>query len=543
MTDDLLTGVEGAAGFAVYGAPAVDAAGAASTRHALVAGQIPGLLASKDPTLWGPAAEAGAKAHLGWLDTYRHSRQLLPQLAELRAELADLDRVLLVGSGGASLAAVAITRTLGVALTVLDGTDPHQARAAIYGETTGGAPRQALLRRTVVVVAGTSGVTVETDSACRALRQAFADLGFTDAEIGRHFVVVADPGSALVDIARELGAFVVQADPELVGRFGALSAYGLVAPALAGVDVAELLDEAELFAPSLAESTGNPALALGAALATAAVTGRDKVALVSDGSGLDGLGDWVEQLLAESTGKDGSGLLPVVVEGPSAPGAAGPDVLTVTYGGGLTPAAVPGAGIRPDVAVNGPLGAHLLAWEYATALATVVLGVDPFTTPDVAESEQNAAALLADGLPEETPTFVEGAVAVHTAGSARDLPGVLHELLRGLGGTGYLAVLAYLDRGGDADVAALRPLLAAASGGPVTFGWGQRALHSTGQYHKGGPQIGSFLQITGAVTKDLGVPGRPYTFGSVQAAQAAGDRQALTRRGRPVVRLHLTDRV
>jgi hypothetical protein len=392
------------------------------------------------------------------------------------------------------------------------------------------------------VVASKSGSTIETDSARRAFRQAFADLGLTDAEIGRHFVMVTDPASPLEAVAQQMGAFVVLADPELVGRYGALSAYGLVASALAGVDVAELLDEAELLAPSLAQDSDNPALALGAALATAAVTGRDKVALISDGSGIEGLGDWVEQLLAESTGKDGNGILPVVVESPDAAGATGPDVLTVTYGGGLPPAAVPGAGIRPDLAVNGPLGAQFLAWQYATALAAVVLDVDPFNGPDVTESKENAAAILTGGLPGEAPTFVQGAVEVYTGGAARDLAGVLQELLRGLGGTGYLAVLAYLDRFGDADVAAVRPLLAAASGGPVTFGWGQRALHSTGQYHKGGPQIGSFLQITGAVTEDLPVPGRPYTFGSLQAAQAAGDRQALARRGRPVARLHLTDR-
>ena len=131
---------------------------------------------------------------------------------------------------------------------------------------------------------------------------------------------------------------------------------------------------------------------------------------------------------------------------------------------------------------------------------------------------------------------------MHTTGAARDLAGVLQELLYGLGGTGYLAVLAYLDRFADAACARVRPLLAAASGGPVTFGWGPRALHSTGQYHKGGPQIGSYLQLTGADTDDLPVPGRPYTFGQLQAAQAAGDRQALARRGRPVVRMHFTDR-
>jgi hypothetical protein len=542
MTGDLLTSVEAAAGLAVYGADAVDAHAAASTRQELVAGGVPGFLASKDPTLWGPEAEIEAKSRLGWLDTFRRSRDLLPQLAELTAELSDLDNVVLCGLGGSSLAPEAIARTLGVRLTVLDTTDPHQVRAAVFGHSADPVARADRLRRTVVVVASKSGSTIETDSHRRAFLAAFTDIGLSSAEAGRHFVVVTDPGSPFEATAREMGAFVVLADPELVGRYGALTAFGLVPAALAGVDVAELLDQAELLAPSLAGDEDNPALALGAALGTAAVTGRDKVALISDGSGIEGLGDWIEQLIAESTGKDGVGILPVVVESPHAAGATGPDVLTVTYGGALTPAAVPGSGVRPDLAVNGPLGAQFLAWEYATAIAARVLGVDPFSGPDVAESKDNTAALLADGLPPESPTFVEGSVEVYADGAASDLAGVLQELLLGLKGEGYLAVQAYLDRFADADAAMVRPLLAAASGGPVTFGWGPRFLHSTGQYHKGGPQIGSFLLITGAVAEDLPVPGRPYSFGDLHAAQAAGDRQALAARQRPVTRLHLTDR-
>jgi hypothetical protein len=542
VRDDLLTGVEAAAGFAVYGADVVDSSAAASTRQELVAGQVPGLLASKDPTLWGPDAEGEAKSRLGWLDTFRHSRELLPRLAELCAELSDLDRVVLAGMGGSSLAPEVIARTLGVPLTVLDATDPHQVRSAIYGDTTDRAAQAALLRRTVVVVASRSGSTLETDSHRRACLEAFRDLGLSEAEAGRHFVVVTHAGSPLEATGRAMGAAVLLADPEMVGRYSALSAFGLVPAALAGVDVAGLLDQAELLAPSLSGDTDNPALALGAALGTAAVTGRDKIALVSDGSGIEGLGDWIEQLIAESTGKDGVGILPVVVENPTAAGVSGPDVLTVSYGGGLTPAAVPGGGVRPDLAVNGPLGAQFLAWEYATAIACRVLDVDPFNGPNVDESKENTIALLDGGLPDEAPTFVEGSVEVHTTGDARDLAGVLQELLYGLGGTGYLAVLAYLDRFGDAAAAQVRPLLAAASGGPVTFGWGPRALHSTGQYHKGGPQIGSYLQLTGADIEDLPVPGRPYSFGQLQAAQAAGDRQALTRRLRPVVRMHFSDR-
>ncbi|MCG5473168.1 glucose-6-phosphate isomerase [Micromonospora sp. LAH09] len=531
---DLLAGpVEAAAGLAVYGADAVDKSAPASTRDALVKAGVPGKLAGKDASLWGPDAEAEAKVRLGWVDTHQRSRELLAQLAELTAELADLDHVVLAGMGGSSLAPEVITRTLGRPLTVLDTTDPGQVRAALGDR----------LERTVVVVASKSGSTVETDSHRRAYWQAFLDAGMTEAEAGRHFVIVTDPGSPLEATATEMGAFTVLADPNVGGRYSALTAFGLVPSALAGVEVAELLDQADALAASLGSDRDNPALALGAALGAAATLARDKVALVSDGTGIDGLGDWAEQLIAESTGKAGVGILPVVVESPQSPGASGADVLTVSYGGSLAPGDVPGGGAAPDVAVNGPLGAQFLAWEYATAVAGVVLGIDPFNQPNVTESKENTNKILASGLPTETPSFTEGAIEVYAPqGAPGDLAGVLRWLLDGLGDDGYLAVMAYLDRFADADTAKLRPLLAQAGGRPVTFGWGPRFLHSTGQYHKGGPQVGSYLQVTGAVAEDLEVPGKPYTFGELQAAQAAGDRQALAGRERPVLRLHLTDR-
>ncbi|MEV1143035.1 glucose-6-phosphate isomerase [Micromonospora sp. NPDC049799] len=533
MSDLLAGAVEAAAGLSVYGADAVDKSAPASTRDALVSAGVPAKLADKDPTLWGPDAEAEAKIRLGWVDTHRRSLELLPQLAELKAELADLDHVVLAGMGGSSLAPEVIARTLGKDLTVLDTTDPGQVRAALADR----------LERTVVVVASKSGSTVETDSHRRAYWQAFLDAGMTEAEAGRHFVIVTDPGSPLEATAAEMGAFTVLADPNVGGRYSALTAFGLVPSALAGVEVAELLDQAEELSRSLGGDRENPGLALGAALGAAATMGRDKIALVSDGTGVEGLGDWAEQLIAESTGKAGVGILPVVVESPQSPGATGDDVLTVTYGGALAVGDVPGGGASPDVAVNGPLGAQFLTWEYATAIAGVVLGIDPFNQPNVTESKENTNKILASGPPAEKPSFTEGAIEVYAPqGAPGDLAGVLRWLVDALGDDGYLAVMAYLDRFADADAARLRPALAGAAGRPVTFGWGPRFLHSTGQYHKGGPQVGSYLQLTGAVTEDLPVPGRAYTFGELQAAQAAGDRQALAGRERPLVRLHLTDR-
>jgi glucose-6-phosphate isomerase len=522
---DLLEGVEAAAGLAVYGA-----SGAGAVRAELVEGGAPGLLVAKDPTLWGPAAESEAKIRLGWVDTFRRSRDLLPQLAELRTELSDLDHVVLAGMGGSSLAPEVITRTLGRPLTVLDTTDPGQIRAALHDR----------LERTVIVISSKSGSTVETDSHRRAYWQAFLDAGLTEAEAGRHFVIVTDPGSPLAATGREMGAYVLLADPDVGGRYSALTAFGLVPAALAGVDVAELLDQAEALFAYLGRDDGNPGLALGAALGAAVRDGRDKVAIAEDGSGIVGLGDWAEQLIAESTGKEGKGILPVVVESPTAPGATGRDVLTVTVGGGLPPGGVPGGGITPHVAVNGPLGAQFLAWEYATALAGRVIGINPFDQPNVQESKDNTNHILSSGLPAESPSFVEGAIEVYGS-SATTVSDALNQFVASVDADGYLAVMAYLDRIADADAARLRPLLAGDR--PVTFGWGPRFLHSTGQYHKGGPQVGSFLQITGAVGEDLPVPGRPYSFGQLQAAQAAGDRQALAgRRGRPLLWLHLTDR-
>jgi glucose-6-phosphate isomerase len=418
---------------------------------------------------------------------------------------------------------------LGAPLTVLDTTDPHQVRAALGDR----------LERTVVVVASKSGSTVETDSHRRAYLAAFEAAGLDD--VGSRFVVVTDPGSPFEATAREMGAHVVLADPEVGGRYSALTAFGLVPSALAGVDVAELLDQAEEFYQSLSRTSDNPALALGAALGAAALAGRDKVALISDGTGIIGLGDWAEQLLAESTGKDGRGILPVVIETPTSPGATGSDVLTVTYGGALGPDTVPGGGVDPHVAVNGPLGAQFLAWEFATAIAGRLLGINPFDQPNVAESKENTNRILDSGRPDEQPSFVDGAIEVY-GGSAATLPEAVRGLLDAAGPHGYVAVMAYLDRSGDAAAANSRPQLAAQTRRPVTFGWGPRFLHSTGQYHKGGPQEGAYLQITGAVAEDLPVPGRPYTFGELIAAQAAGDRQALAGRGRPLLHLHLTDR-
>jgi glucose-6-phosphate isomerase len=493
-------------------------------------------LAEGDPTLWGSAAESEAAIRLGWVDVTVASRALLPRLNELRAELSaeGLDHIVLSGMGGSSLAPEVITRSAGVALTVLDTTDPGQVRRALTDR----------LERTMVVVSSKSGGTVETDSHRRAYEKAFSDAGLTHDQIAARFVVVTDPGSPLAKTAAENGyRAVFLADPNVGGRYSALTAFGLVPSALAGVDVAALLDAADAVRPALAGTTDNPGLLLGAAFGGAVDEGRDKLVIGDADPDLVGFGDWAEQLIAESTGKGGTGLLPVVVEGVGAPGwaDAGPDAVVTAVG------AVPAA----SISVTGPLGAQFLVWEYATAVAGRALGINPFDQPNVTESKENTGRLLEtagpDGLTTPAPLLTDGAVeifgdAAHFDG-AKSLGDALDTLLGSVDEGGYLAVMAYLDRQADAAAAGLRPAIARRLvDRQVTFGWGPRFLHSTGQFHKGGPQVGVFLQVTGAVKNDLAVPGRPWTFGTLNMAQALGDLGALTGRGRPALRLHLSDR-
>ncbi|MBA3251601.1 MAG: glucose-6-phosphate isomerase [Geodermatophilaceae bacterium] len=501
---------------------------AEAAHEELLADDVPAKLAAGDATLWGPDAESEAAVRLGWLTTAARSRELLPRLAELRQELADegIDHVVLAGMGGSSLAPEVICRTADVDLTVLDTTDPGQVGAALADR----------LQQTVVVVSSKSGGTVETDSHRRAYLQAFRDAGLSAEDAGRRFVIVTDPGSPFVATAEEMGARAVfLADENVGGRYSALTAFGVVPSALAGADVATLLDQAETLAAEL--DGDNQALLLGALLGGAALAGRDKLLLADHDSGIVGLGDWAEQLIAESTGKLGRGILPVVLDQPTTVGSG--DTLAVVTG------SAPDAGGAAAL-VHGPLGAQFLGWEYATAVAGRLLGINPFDQPNVTESKDNTQRLLDSGLPDAAPAATFGAVEVYAdadrLGDVQSLSDVLRAVLAAVPEQGYLAVLAYLDRFADASAADLRPMLARLTDRPVTFGWGPRFLHSTGQLHKGGPLNGTFLQITGVVAEDLPIPGRDYTFGGLQAAQAAGDLQALAGRQLPAYRLHLTDR-
>ncbi len=502
----------------VSGPALVEATEAALTQ--LHTDDVAARLTAKDADLWGPEAAAEAAKRLGWLDVVTVSRELLPRLAQLSDDLRaeGVDQVVLCGMGGSSLAPEVICRTAGVRLTVLDSTHPDQVRAALSGD----------LARAVVVVSSKSGGTLETDSQRRAFVEAFTAAGIDAAS---RLVVVTDPGSPFAELATKEGyRAVFLADPDVGGRYSALTAFGLVPSALAGVDVAALLDQADAAHGAL----GDDALRLGAALGG---TGRDKVVLDAGSSDLRGFGDWAEQLIAESTGKNGTGLLPVVVE-PGAPEVVSgvPDVHVVRVG-----ADAPETG----TAVSGSLGGQFLAWEWATAVAGRLLGIDPFDQPDV-ESAKKAARGLLDATPEPDPALLtDRGVEVRATPGLLDgqttLEAAVAALLAQLSPTGYLAVMAYVDRERDGALASVRPSLAARTGRPVTFGWGPRFLHSTGQFHKGGTPVGVFLQITGAISEDLPIPDRPFTFGELISAQSAGDARVLAEHGRPVLRLHVAD--
>jgi len=491
-------------------------------------------LVAKDDTLWGPDAQPEASVRLGWLDLPTSSEALLPRLREIRERLSakGLDHIVLAGMGGSSLAPEVITRTARVELTVLDSTEPGQVAAALRDR----------LAESALVVSSKSGSTVETDSQRRVYEQAFRDAGIDPTT---RIIVVTDPGSPLDESARAAGYRVFNADPTVGGRYSALTAFGLVPSGLAGADIAEILDEAETIELSLAiDSPENPGLVLGAAIAATEPL-RDKLAIVADGTHIVGFADWAEQLIAESTGKEGKGILPVVldVDAPELK-ADLPDVQVVRV--------VDDAGDQifshhdtGEIRVSGSLGAQLLVWEYATAVAGRLLGINPFDQPDV-ESAKIAARGLLDARPEPAPAaFVADGIEVrgtpHVIGAASDLVSAIDVLLEELPSNGYISVQAYVDRVAHPELAQLRDRLAARAGRPVTFGWGPRFLHSTGQFHKGGPAVGVFLQITETPAEDLAIPDRPFTFGELIAAQASGDASVLAEHGRPVLTLTLTD--
>lgn len=558
--------------------PAVDAALAD-----LAARDVVRRVWARDHTLWRPDP-AEVADRLGWLDCPATMPPHLPAVEALvdavRAE--GLTRVLLLGMGGSSLAPEVLRATFGVRaghldLAVLDSTDPAAVRAA--GE-------QHPPAATLYVVATKSGGTVETLSFFHHFHaEAVAAVGAAAA--GRHFVAITDPGSGLADLAaRHAFRATFLNDPGIGGRFSALSLFGLVPAALCGVDVRRLLERGRAAAvgaggrferggdadagrrgPGGDGAAVDPAVHLGAILAAAAAAGRDKLTLVASAP-IARIGVWVEQLVAESTGKAGTGILPVADEALGPPDAYGADRLFVHLrlgGDGAHAAALDAladAGhpvVEIGLADAYDLGGAFFQWEMATAVAGHLLGINPFDQPDVeaakARAREMVAAYRREGhLPSPPAAAVFDGVGVYgDDGPARALaaagtPGAVLAAFVDQGRPGdYVALQAYLPptEAVAAALAALRLRLRDRTRLAVTVGFGPRFLHSTGQLHKGDRGRGLFVQLTHAPAADVpirdaaGSPAPALTFGVLELAQALGDGQALREAGRRVVRLDL----
>src|SRR5690242_13367306 len=492
--------------------------------------RVPKRIWARDPTVWKPDPKTPEIAdRLGWLTVGEVMAQQVKMLAGFAEEIRrEFDHVVLCGMGGSSLAPEVLWRTFGrrpppgyPTLTVLDSTDPRAVTGAVAdGEVA----------RTLFLISSKSGTTQETDCLYRHFWE-------RSGQRGTQFVAVTDPDTPLARLAAERRFRRAFSNPrDIGGRYSALSYFGLVPAALIGIDVGALLHRAhrpaEAAAP-LVPAAQNPAAWLGALLGEAALAGRNKATFVlSPGIGRFGL--WVEQLIAESTGKEGKGILPVAGEPLGPPDVYGRDRVFVELSlPGESDDAVQGrlralnaAGhpvVRLTLEDRYDLGQEFFRWEFATAVAGAILRINAFDQPNVAESKQNTKEVLAGKKPP-TP-----------ASSASELDRFFAAIKPG----DYLALMAYLpptpenDRRLAVARAKLRDRLKVAT----TLGYGPRFLHSTGQLHKGGPPVGHFLQIIERVEQDVPIPGMPYTFGQLESAQAEGDLLALRGRGRPAVRI------
>jgi transaldolase / glucose-6-phosphate isomerase len=419
----------------------------------------------RDPSVWTGGEEA---QWLGWLDEPARMRERVHELLEYATRLeADVDQVVLLGMGGSSLAPEVMRRLFGAGhFHVLDTTHPTAIRRLEDSLDVG---------RTLFVAASKSGTTLET----RSQTDYFRDKG------GR-FAVVTDPGSPLAEVSED----VFLGEPTIGGRYSALSVFGLLPAALMGIDVGRLLDRAEEMREACRLEEGNPGLELGLGVA-------ETQFLQVDGD----FGLWVEQLVAESTGKGGKGIVPVREGGESLDGR------------------------LPDPY---ELGQEFFRWEFATAVAGSILAINPFDQPDVQAAKDKTGAVLSG----------------HGSGSDPETrPGrTVEELLAEAGPGRYVAIQAFIDPAREAE---LEPLVRRAreTGAAVAVGLGPRYLHSTGQLHKGGPDLGLFVQVVDDLGEELPIPGQRFGFRALIAAQAEGDFQALVERGRSVVRVRLEDLV
>ena len=512
----------------------------------------------RDATLWkrDPKVEDQIKGSLGWLDLPGRMAQHVEDIYEFVAEALSggMKRAVLMGMGGSSLAPMLFERTFprgagGVPLTVLDTTDPATVLAL---------ERAAPLEETFFIVASKSGSTAEPN--------AFGEYYFAKVDAlktitaGGNFAVITDPGSPLEGLARKrCFRGVVHNFKDIGGRYSALSYFGLVPAALMGLDIAKLVQRAMIMEKACSFHTPvpeNPGIVLGAAIGELALQGVDKLTfLVPDA--ISSLGLWLEQLIAESTGKEGVGILPVADEPPGDPSAYGNDRLFVSFFikghadealekrvEGLKRARKPVIIIRLNDLFD--LAQEFYRFEIATATAGRVLGINPFDQPNVQESKDMTNRLLEEvrltgKVTEQEPTAKEGSLLFYGGEAGKDGRALLESFFAGARPSGYLSFQAYLTET-PSTTKALQDMRAAVRdslGLATTLGYGPRFLHSTGQFHKGGPNTGLFLQLTADDTEDAAIPGTNYTFGALKRAQAIGDMEALRQHGRRIMRVHL----
>ncbi|MDX6686218.1 MAG: transaldolase / glucose-6-phosphate isomerase [Baekduia sp.] len=482
---------------------------------------------AKDDTLWGPAGQPEVSNRLGWLDV--HDR-LAAEVDDLKAFVAQaradgFTEAVVLGMGGSSLAPEVFRRSFGthedgLILHVLDSTDADAVRdseAAVDLPTA------------LFVVSSKSGGTIETLSA-------FHYFWERTGGNGSQFVAITDPGSGLQTLAEDRGfRRVFLNDPNIGGRYSALSYFGIVPAALLGADIGALLQSASALEAQLQEPdpAQNPGLWLGNTIGELSLEGRDKLTFLVD-TPLESFGLWVEQLIAESTGKHGKGILPVADEPLAAAEAYGNDRVFVHLHDDSHPD-VDGAVLRlvdadqPVITINahGPadLGRIMLLWEFATAVAGWVLEINPFDQPNVQSAKDKTKEVLAQDTPPQLPEADEAAL----------------KALLDSGPRSYLAIQGYLapTEEFDGEVAELRAFIRDRTLMATTFGYGPRYLHSTGQLHKGGPPEGRFLQLLHEADQDLEVPGESLTFETLKRAQADGDLLVLRDHGLPAERLVL----
>ena len=506
-------------------------------------------LLEKDASLWDGDQEAISN-RLGWLTIARTMGERLPELSAFAADVREsgFERVALLGMGGSSLAPEVMQGTLGAAegfpsLVLVDTTDPATIAAV---------ERTLDLEKTLFIVSSKSGTTIETAS----LQRYFAARcrgGEEDAPLA-NFVAITDPGTSLEKQAKAEGfRRVFTNPPDVGGRFSALSCFGLVPAAAIGADIVRLLESAESL-------DARSAVELGAMLGGLTLAGRDKVTFFATQS-LRGFGAWAEQLLAESTGKLGKGIIPVDGEPIGTPEVYGDDRVFVYLR--LDGETGPDRELRALEAVGHPvititladrydLGAEFLRWEIATAAAGAILGINPFDEPNVAEAKEGTAAILQEGaragrLPEPGLVLSSDGTSRYSSERVRKVLDGPVELLSDLldphfhHDGDYFAVLAFIPRTPEHDelLTRLRVALRDPTKRATSVGYGPRYLHSTGQLFKGGPDKGVFIQIVATDAKDVDIPGEAYSFGVLKGAQAAGDLQALESRGRRVVRVDL----